>query len=84
MKKFLCGKVLHFFPKISVAVVELSGELKVGESVSFEGATTDFSQQVSSMQVERKDVASASNGEQVGLKAEGRARAGDSVYLLKE
>ena len=78
----MCGKVTHFFPKIGVAVLELSRELKVGEKISFEGATTDFTQTVESMQVDKKEVSSAGRREQVGLKAEGRARAGDSVYKL--
>ena len=84
MKKLLCGKVTHFFPKIGVAVIELSRELKLGERLSFEGATTDFMQPVESMQVDKKEVASAPRGQQIGVKVQGRARAGDSVYKLVE
>jgi hypothetical protein len=82
LKKLLCGKVTHFFPKIGDAVIDLSKEIKLGDRLSFEGATTDFMQEVASMQVDKKEVSSASRGGQVGLKAEGRTRAGDSVYKL--
>ena len=84
LKKFLVGKVVHYYPKIGVAVVELSGELKVGDSVSFEGASTNFSQTISSMQVEHEKIDSAASGQAIGLKLEERARAGDSVYKIME
>ncbi len=82
MKKLLSGEVTHFFAKIGVAVVTVSRDLKIGDRVSFEGATTDFMQGISSMQVDKKEVASVSRGGQVGLKVEGKTRAGDSVYKL--
>lgn len=82
MKKLLCGQVTHFFAKIGVAVIDVSREIKVGDKISFDGATTDFSQEINSMQIDKKEVSTASRMQQIGMKTEGKARAGDSVYKL--
>ena len=56
------GRVTHYYPKISVAVVELKNSLKVGDKILIRGATTNFEQIVESMQVEHKDVQVAEPG----------------------
>jgi len=76
------GKVTHFFTKIGVGVIELSDELKVGDKISIEGATTNVQQTVQSMQIEHKEVQSASAGDAIGLKVDQRVREGDLVYKL--
>ena len=82
VEKKLVGKVSHYFTKIDVAVVELSDELKVGDRISIEGATTNLQQTVNSMQIEHEDVQSAGAGQSIGMKVEQRAREGDLVYKL--
>jgi putative protease len=82
-KKVPVGKVTHYFDKISVAVIELSGTLKVGDKISIEGATTNVKQTVESMQIEYKPVQSAKKGESVGLKVPDRVREKDDVYVEK-
>jgi len=82
MEKKVVGKVTHYFTKISVAVVELSGELKVGDRISIEGPTTNFEQTVNSLQIEHKDVKVATAGQAVGLKVDQRVREGDIVYKI--
>ena len=79
-KKVPVGKVTHYFDKISVAVIELSGTLKVGDKISIEGASTNIKQTVDSMQIEHKSVKSASKGQSVGMKVSDRVREGDDVY----
>ena len=76
------GKVTHYFTKISVAVVELTDELRIGDRISIEGATTNFQQTVSSMQIEHKNVEVATAGQAIGLKVDQRVREGDIVYKL--
>ena len=78
------GKVTHFFPKISVAIIELSGTLKIGDSIAFRGATTDFTQKVDSMQIEHKQVKEAKKGQSIGMKVADRVREEDTVYRLAE
>lgn len=84
MEKIYVGKVVHFYPKISVAVIELEDVLKVGDKISIEGKTTNFSQIVESMQVERQDIKEATKGQTIGLKVIERAREGDRVYKIVE
>lgn len=76
------GKVAHYFTKIGVGVIELSDELKVGDRISIEGATTNVQQTVQSMQIEHEDVETAKAGDAIGLKVNQRVREGDLVYKL--
>lgn len=74
------GKVSHFYSGISVAVIELTGALDVGEEIHIKGSTTDFTQKVDSMQVEHKNIEKAKAGDSIGLKVADRVREGDIVY----
>ncbi|MGC9323684.1 MAG: translation elongation factor-like protein [Desulfomonilia bacterium] len=82
-QKKLIGKVTHFFSKISVAGIELSDTLKVGNSISIEGATTNFEETIDSMQIDNNTVSEAKAGDLVGIKVKDRVRVGDSVYLVE-
>ena len=77
------GKVTHFFTKISVAIVELSGPLSVGDQILIKGPTTSIEQKVDSMQIEHKDVRKATRGQNIGLKVNNRVRENDMVYKVK-
>lgn len=81
-EKKLVGKVSHYFTKIGVGVIELSDELKVGDRISIEGATTNIQQTIDSMQIEHDNVQSAGAGKSIGLKVGDRVREGDLVYKL--
>ena len=74
------GRVTHFFPKISVAIVDLKASLAVGDKVTIAGATTRLEQVVKSMQIEHKSVKTAKSGQSIGLKVEGKVRESDIVY----
>ena len=76
----IIGKVSHFYPKISVCVVDLQGTLKVGDTIQIKGTTTDFAQEVESMQVEHKNIQKAEEGQSVGLKLSAQAKERDVVY----
>ncbi len=75
------GKITHYFEKIGVAVIEISGKLKVGDTIRIKGATTDFEQQVESMQIEHEQITQAKKGQAIGMKVLGKVREGDLVYL---
>ena len=78
------GQITHFFSKISVGVIKLSNELSVGDQIHIKGATTDFEQDVSSMQIEHKNIENAKQGDDIGIKFIEQARVGDKVYLVNE
>jgi putative protease len=75
------GKVTHFFDKISVAVLKLTGELKTGDKIRIE-ADVPFVQTVSSMQVEHKPIEEAKAGDDVGMKTDRPCKDGDKVIKL--
>ena len=81
-EKKLVGKVSHYFTKIGVAVIELTGELSVGDEILIEGASTNFKQKVESMQIEHKNIEKAKAGDSIGMKVKDRVREGDSVYKV--
>jgi translation elongation factor EF-1alpha len=81
-EKKLIGKVAHFFTNINVAVIELSGPIRVGDSISIEGATSNFEQKVESMQIHNKPVEEAKKGDAVGIKVRERVREGDQVFRI--
>ena len=80
--KKLVGKIAHYYTKIGVCVVELSDDLKVGDKISIEGATTNVQQTVDSMQVEYQNLPSAKSGQSIGLKVAQKVREGDLVYKM--
>ena len=82
MEEKLIGKVTHFFGRPSVGIIELSDALKVGDTVHVKGHASDFTQQVSSMQIEHVDVSEAKAGDSVGIKVEQKVHEHDSVYKV--
>ncbi len=78
------GKITHFFAKINVAVIELTGTLKVGDEIHIKGATSDFTQKISSMQIERLEIHETKAGDEIGLKVSEPVRQGDKVYKVTE
>ena len=77
------GKVTHYYDRISVAVLELSGELKVGETIHIHGRLTDFSQRVGSMEIEHQKIETATPGAEIALKVLEPVREGDAIFLVK-
>jgi len=76
------GRVSHFFTKISVAVVELTSTLSVGDRIVIKGPTTDFEQTINSMQIEHENVKVAKAGQSIGLKVDERVRENDTLYKI--
>ena len=73
--------MVHWFGKVSVAVVELESDLQIGDTVYFEGTHTDFHQVIDSMQVEHEVVEQGSAGDEVAIKVKERVRAGDTLRM---
>lgn len=73
------GKVTHFYPKISVAVVELELPLSVGDRIHIDGKTTHLEEVVESIQIGHKTITHANPGESIGLKVWDRVREEDIV-----
>ena len=80
----LVGEVTHFYNRIGVAVIDLKDTLQVGDQVHFFGRSTDFRQEVASMQVEHQTISEAGKGQEVAVKVERRVRKGDNIYKLTD
>jgi GTPase len=74
------GHITHFFSKISVAVLELTAPLSVGDRILVKGPATDFEQVVDSMQVEHKNIQRAEAGQSIGIKLVQQTKERDVVY----
>jgi putative protease len=79
------GIVEHFFTKVSVAAVKITnGELKIGDTIHFVGAHTDFKQKIETMEINRNPVQTVKPGDDVGIKVKDRVREHDVVYKVPE
>ena len=78
------GKITHFYDKISVGVLELSGKLKVGDKIHILGAHDDFEQKVAGMQLEHKDIQEGKKGQAVAIKVDQIVHKNDKVFALPE
>jgi translation elongation factor EF-1alpha len=78
------GRVRDYFARIGVIGIDLTGKLKVGDTIHVQGHTTDITQLVESMQIEHESVQEAGPGDSVGIKIPDRCRAGDRVYRVIE
>ncbi len=81
VKEKVLGIVTHYFPKVRAGVMKLKGPLSVGNVIKIKGHTTDFTQTVSSMQIDHVPVDNAKKGDEIGLLVDSRVRKKDMVYL---
>ena len=82
-KEKLIGKITHYFSKIGVAVIKLSGPLSVDDKIRIAGGEdTDFTQTVKSMEVDHEKKKKAKKGDEVGLKIKDKAREGYKVFKI--
>jgi hypothetical protein len=78
----LIGLITHYFPHVQAAVIKLKGPLSKGDTVKIKGHTTDLTQIVSSMQIDRVDIQTAKKGDEIGLQVSSRVRQQDKVYKI--
>ena len=77
------GTVMSYYTNISVAAIRLTGALKINDQVRIKGNTTDFTQKIASLQINRKEVKSAKKGDEIGIKVIDRVRPNDRIYIVK-
>ena len=82
MKEKLVGEITHYFGKIDVAIIKVKDVLKEGDTIHIKGKETDFTQNVSSIQVDHENVGVAKKGSMVGIKVTGKIKEGDEVFLV--
>ena len=78
------GKVTHYYSHLQVAVVHLDrGALQVGDTIHVKGHTTDFHQEVESMEIEHQRIDRSEQGDIFGLKVINHAREHDVLYKVQ-
>ena len=77
--------IVKFFAKPSVAALEVTnGTIKKGDLLRYKGHTTDFTEEISSMEIDNESVDEVKAGDLVGVKVKERVREGDKVYKVSE
>jgi len=84
MPEEVIGKVSDFFARPVVAGIEMTGKLKVGDTIHITGHTTDIEMVIGSMQIDNQNVTEAVAGDSVGIKVPDRVRGGDTVYKVTD
>jgi putative protease len=82
IKENIIGEVTHYFPKVRAAVIKLKAPLVTGDVVKIKGHTTDFQQNVTSMQIDHVPINQAKKGQEIGLLVDSRVRQHDIVYKV--
>lgn len=78
------GQITHFYDHISVAVLKLTEALRLGDTVHILGHSTDFKQDVSSLQIEHEPVEEAKPGDDVAMKVDKPVHVHDKVFKLTD
>ena len=77
------GVVANFYTRLGVAAISVtSGSIRKGDLLKFKGQTTDFTEEVTSMEIEKKAVQEAKAGDMVGVILKERVRKKDKVYKV--
>lgn len=77
------GFVEHYFSHVQVAAIKLTkGDLQVGDTIHIKGHTSDFTQKVDSMQIDKKSVEAAKEKSDIGIKVGQHAREKDKVFKV--
>ncbi|MBI4771884.1 MAG: hypothetical protein HY784_16100 [Chloroflexi bacterium] len=72
----------HYYNRIGVAVLALTGTIRVGDAIQIIGRSSDFEQRVVSLQIEHQAVSEAGPGADVALRVNQRVRPHDGVFRV--
>lgn len=78
------GKVMHYYNRIHVAVLSLTDSLKIGDKIHIVGHATDFTERVSSMEVEHHSIVWVKPGDNVAVKVDQPVHEHDIVFRVTE
>jgi translation elongation factor EF-Tu-like GTPase len=85
MTEQFIGTVTHYFKGPGVAVVQVTeGELHQGDQVHIVGHTSDFTEEITSMEVDHQKVDRAGAGDEVAVEVVARVRQHDTVFRITE
>ena len=77
--------IVKFFSKPSVAALQITkGVIKVGDVLRYQGHTTDFTEEIKTMEIDNQAVEVAKAGDLVGIKVKERVRENDKVFKVTD
>lgn len=76
------GKIIHYYGHLGVGIIELSDSLKAGDTIHIKGHSSDFTQEVSSVQIQHATVSEAKAGDSIGIKVIQKVHPHDKVYRV--
>jgi putative protease len=76
------GRITHYFPQVMAGVIKLKDTLALGDIIKIKGHTTDFTQTVTSIQMDRVPITLGKKGQEIGLQVKSRVRRRDVVYKV--
>ena len=85
IKEELIGKTIHYYPKVGVAMVKLSGTLEMGDTVRIVGGkhkSTNFEQEVESIRLDDKPINTANADDLIGLRVPKKVPKNSNVYKI--
>lgn len=77
------GTVTHWYDKLGVAVVKLTGKLAKGARIKVKKGEEEFEDTVTSLQIDHKDVAAAKKGDDAAMKLSQKAKEGSGIFLVE-
>lgn len=83
MKELPVGKITHYYSKIGVGIISLKGKLAVGDKVKIKGHSTEFDQNIDTIEIDHKEVEEAKSGDIVGIKVNDKVREGDEIFIAE-
>jgi hypothetical protein len=78
------GRVTHYYSHLSVAVLSLTDSLKLGDRIRILGHSTDFTQRITSMEVEHHGILWVKPGDHVAVKVIQPVHEHDIIYRVIE
>ncbi len=76
------GEITHYLDKINVAIIKTTLPLKQNDLVLIEGDEYIFTQVITGMQIDRKDVKRAQKGSHIGMKVDHPAKVGGKIFKI--
>lgn len=84
-RKILVGKVVHFYPKLQVALIRLNHKgIKQGDELYFESKKVYLRQLANSIEIENSSIKQAKKGQDVGIKVKKPIPRGTDVFMYKK
>jgi len=83
MEGKLIGSVFNYFDNMGVVAIELSSDLKLGDTIRVVGGDKDFTEVIDSIMIGNEHVENARVGDKVGIKISEKVGKGYKVYLVE-